>query len=100
MTLTVTPTAMPHRHPPAEAAPTVRHRSVNGRRTLLLAAIHHRRGVWTTGRARHYYATALSDQHVYESSARRDLLALYAAGHLDRHEKSGRVSYTLKGGTT
>jgi hypothetical protein len=99
MTLTATPAAMPRKHPVATTTRPVRHRSVNGRRTVLLAAIHHRRGVWTTGRARDFYARR-SDQPVYETNSRRDLLALYAAGHLDRHEKSGRVSYTLKGGTT
>jgi hypothetical protein len=101
MTTTVTPAAMPkHRPTPATTARTARQRGLAARRAVLLAAVHHRRGVWATGRVRDFYRTALSTR-VSETHCRHDLISLYADGHLDRHEVSGRVSYTLrtKGGT-
>jgi hypothetical protein len=99
MSTAITPALMPRKQPPAPkpvtTARTARHRSVAARRTVLLAAIHHRRGVWTTGRVREFYRTALSTP-VGETNCRHDLISLYADGHLDRHEVSGRVRYTLR----
>jgi Fe2+ or Zn2+ uptake regulation protein len=107
MTSAVTPALMPRRQPAPTVPATrpgrpVRHLSVDARRTVLLAAIHTRRGVWTTKRACDLYATAVTDQHIYPPTVRRDLVTLWAAGHLDRHETNGRTSYTLatKGPTT
>jgi hypothetical protein len=84
----ITPALMPRRNPSPP-------RPTGTRRDILLTAIQARGGSWTTGRARAYYATALG-KTVHKPDVRRDLAALTAAGHLDRHEVSGRVNYTLR----
>lgn len=89
MSTAITPKLMPRKQPTAPPRPT------GLRQNLLLAAIHHRGGTWTTGRARAYYATALG-RAVHKPDVRRDFAALVTTGWLDRHEVSGRVGYTLR----
>ncbi|MGD1219967.1 hypothetical protein AB9Q10_16240 [Streptomyces krungchingensis] len=63
------------------------------RRELLLTAMRHERGEWTTGRVKQFYRR-LGLAHIYRGTYRRDLAALSRAGHITPHDKPGHRFYS------
>jgi hypothetical protein len=73
----------------------------NDLRQILLHIIRREGGEWTVGRCKPVYRRIVR-RHVYRATIRRDLAALHAGGHLQRHgDGTPRRFYTYctKGGT-